>query len=328
MTQSDLLKPLVDAIETVKRRIENETLRPVLAAQEAQTRVSLVDPILIALGWDVGNPVYVRSEFSVDNRRADYALLADAKSGDAKQDVAVSIEAKSLDTNLGNRNIRDQMTLQVNDNGATHAVLTDGNTWLVYDFRRTGQRVEEKLFLAVKLSQEETHESALKLLLLWRPNIASETPVEAGRPLVGELGKADKPPIPEPSPAPDPPSDKWMTLSKFAEAPGSKVPLQIRFPNGESVEPRTWRAVMGETLAWLDRNGGLSFPVLNQRGFVLATLGRSRPDDRQYASAARAATTDIYFEGNANGKELCRRAAAVVTIAKKSPDEFLVLPSS
>ena len=54
MTQTALLKPLVDAIETVKRRITEHGAS--LRENETRTRVALIDPILQALGWDVSDP--------------------------------------------------------------------------------------------------------------------------------------------------------------------------------------------------------------------------------------------------------------------------------
>ena len=49
-----MLDELVDVIETLKSRINEH--RAVLQGNEAQTRLSLIDPLLRALGWDTGRP--------------------------------------------------------------------------------------------------------------------------------------------------------------------------------------------------------------------------------------------------------------------------------
>ena len=77
MTQSELLKPLVDAIETVKRRITEHGTS--LRENEIRTRAALIDPILKALGWDVSDPDLVMPESPMGSGRVDYALRADRR---------------------------------------------------------------------------------------------------------------------------------------------------------------------------------------------------------------------------------------------------------
>ena len=85
---SDLLTPLLDAIATVRKRITNhETL---LEGDETRTRVSLVDPILVALGWNPADPNLVVLEHKIGGKSADYALLVEGGK------PAVIVEAKSL----------------------------------------------------------------------------------------------------------------------------------------------------------------------------------------------------------------------------------------
>ena len=52
-----MLDELVDVIETLKSRINEH--RSVLQGNEAQTRLSLIDPLLRALGWDTADPALV-----------------------------------------------------------------------------------------------------------------------------------------------------------------------------------------------------------------------------------------------------------------------------
>lgn len=71
-----LLDELVGVIDTLKQRIR--THGATLRANEIRTRVALIDPLLVALSWDVSDPALVTPEYNVGNGRADYALLGRA----------------------------------------------------------------------------------------------------------------------------------------------------------------------------------------------------------------------------------------------------------
>ena len=179
MTQPDLLKPLVDAIETVKGRISKH--RSELSGHEYRTRMSLIDPLLRALGWDVSDPAVVGVEYETTSRgRPDYAL----NHSEIRRGVVV--EAKSLGTRLEEREV-DQVTTYANRLGAPFAALTDGNRWVAYNMRDVSPLPERKV-LDISLSDISPHAAALKLLLFWRPNIESGQPQEAERPIAGLPG--------------------------------------------------------------------------------------------------------------------------------------------
>ena len=119
-----MLDELVDVIETLKSRINEH--RAVLQGNEAQTRLSLIDPLLRALGWDTADPALVRTEFNLNNGRADYALL------DTDEKPVTIIEAKRLDESLGTTDRRMQMLTYANFSNVSYAGLTDGNQWVLY----------------------------------------------------------------------------------------------------------------------------------------------------------------------------------------------------
>lgn len=141
---------------------------------ETRTRVALIDPLLRALGWDVADPAVVMPEYKVGNRSADYALLR----CDGRVDAA--LEAKRLGESLGSH--REQMLTHTNMAGIGYAGLADGNRWELYEVFKAGH-LEERRLLDVSIAKAPAHASALKLLLLWRPNLSSGQPVEAGTPL-------------------------------------------------------------------------------------------------------------------------------------------------
>ena len=73
-----------------------------------------------------------------------------------------------------------------NASGVDYAGLTDGDRWELYEVFKRGQ-LEERRILDVSISGMAAHECALRLLLLWRPNLETGKPVFGGG-LWGEFG--------------------------------------------------------------------------------------------------------------------------------------------
>ena len=87
--------------------------------------------MLVALGWDVGDPAEVITETSADfddfvPRRADY-VLKDVRSGE----IVMIVEAKALGGSLADA-IR-QMAGYCVVAGSEHGVVTDGNDWILLE---------------------------------------------------------------------------------------------------------------------------------------------------------------------------------------------------
>lgn len=246
------LDDLVGAIETIKARIQSH--RSDLQASEIRTRMALIDPLLTALGWDTGDPKLVLPEYDLQGKRADYALLgADGK-------PAAFVEAKKLGESLDAH--RMQMVNYANMAGVAYAGLTDGDRWELY--RVFDQKpIEERRIMDVAIAQKPAYESALQLLQLWRPNMASGQPVPAGEPLFAP-GKQTAPddavpdkPVPPPLPvAPNPP--RGVPLASYDPQNASKPPAAIRFPDGSTKNVRYWRQLPVFTAEWLWSNGRLT----------------------------------------------------------------------
>ncbi len=195
------LDDLVRCIELLKERMQAH--RDVLSENETRTRMALINPLLRALGWDVSDPGIVTPEYNVEGRAADYALLR------PKGQAAATIEAKKLGAGLPPH--RMQMLNYANAAGISYAGLTDGNHWELYDVFRQAA-LDERRILQVSIANDPTHESALKLLLLWRPNLASGNPVDAKTPILIQT----PPPIP-PKPPPPPPNTEEQFSFTFRE---------------------------------------------------------------------------------------------------------------
>ena len=78
---------------------------------------------------------------------------------------------------------------------SAYAGLTDGDQWVFY--RVFDQKpLPERVVLEVSIANEDSSKAALKLLLLWRPNLASGQPIEPSKPIT-----VVQPPDPPTSPA-------------------------------------------------------------------------------------------------------------------------------
>ena len=270
-----LLDDLVGVIETLKERIAAHGAS--LRENETRTRMALIDPLLQALGWDVSDPEMVTPEYSVGTSRADYALLTPTGTPSAL------VEAKKLDESLASH--RMQMLNYANISGIPHAGLTDGNHWEMYTVFDQAP-IEQRRILDVSIANTPTHEAALQLLLLWRPNLASGQPVAANAPLSYVV------PEPSPSPASGVPSEqfvvpnasfvsfpietskdnsespdmsqdqitetgKWVSLAEFQRTPRSTPPSAIRFKRRDSMSVKGYREALIETAKWLIGSGQL-----------------------------------------------------------------------
>ena len=216
-----LLDDLVACIESLQERIRSHGSS--LRANETRTRMALIDPLLQVLGWDVSDPDVVTPEYDVSGARADYALLRPGGK------PAATVEAKRLGEALESH--RMQMLNYANASGIDYAGLTDGDRWELYAVFERGQLADRRI-LDVSIATGPAHELALKLLLLWRPNLASgRQPTPASTPILGDAPppQAAKPAAVEATPAPRPPGSGWVALSEYNPPTRTPCPAAIRF---------------------------------------------------------------------------------------------------
>lgn len=145
------------------------------------------------------------------------------------------------------------MLTYANMAGIGYAGLTDGNQWELYEVFKAG-RLEERRLLDVSIAKAPAHASALKLLLLWRPNLSSGQPVEAGTPLF------DDPPA---SPAPPQPVlSGWIALSEYDPPAGHRCPAAIRFWDGSERPLARWPEVLSHVVEKLHAEGKITVDAL------------------------------------------------------------------
>lgn len=130
-----------------------------LSMNEQNTKATLIDPVLRALGWDLEDLDEVQREFkpkSADNP-VDYALLILDR-------PRLFIEAKSLGGDLADRRWANQIMGYAAVAGVDWVVLTNGDEYRIYN-AHTAVPVEEKMFRVVRVTEPETSvEETLNLL--------------------------------------------------------------------------------------------------------------------------------------------------------------------
>ena len=164
MTNSRLLGPLTDAIETARRQMLER--RRDLTGNETRTRNAQIDPILRALDWNVSNPSQVTTEYELPSGRVDYALR-----GQNSRVLAI-IEAKRLGESLERH--RGQLIHYAYESQPVFAVLTNGDVWELYDVEATDSDFRFVRLAIISLSENEPIQSARALLSIWQLNLAGE----------------------------------------------------------------------------------------------------------------------------------------------------------
>ncbi len=270
-----MLDPLIEAIETVKKRIEQH--RQTLSENETRTRGALINPILKALGWDPADPALVTLEYNVGNLRADYALHG----ANAEEKPTAVIEAKKLDEPLDGH--LDQMIGYAIKHGIEYAGIVNGDLWQLYEVH-IPKPIHEKRIAAASILKDEPHECALELLSLWRLNLASGKVKNAKKPVIvvheeemeeKDTNSPENPepitPEPEPNPSPTPspeppPGGNWIRLSEcHPQKKKAPQPAAICLPGENEHIIASWTAVLIKTAEWLCEKNHLTTDKLPVR---------------------------------------------------------------
>ena len=275
-----------------------------LRENEIRTRLALIDPLLRTLGWDVSDPTLVTPEYEVKGRRADYALLRP----DGRP--AVTVEAKKLGELLTDKH-REQMLNYANMSGIEYTALTDGNHWELYSvFRRVP--LEERRMLEVSIANSPAHESALKLLILWHPNLASGQPVPAN------------PPISRPPPSPPiTKSPGWIALSEYRLPAGTPYPKAIRFWDGSEQKLRRWCEVITVTIEKVCKDELLPFeniPIKTRGGSYIVSTEPKHPSGEPFIRHRMIpGKTPLYVNVNLSAYRVRQYTKELLRICGKSP---------
>ena len=148
------LKDVEKAIRTARELISDEEYHEILTSHETNTRYMIIDPILRGLGWDLSDPDHV--EFELDSSgygRIDYTLYSD-------DNPVILLEAKVLHA----QSVTHERQLISYTQGVNkgYAVLTNGDTWKIWDLRKRGA-FDKKLIAEIDI-EEGTIGNAAKAL--------------------------------------------------------------------------------------------------------------------------------------------------------------------
>lgn len=132
---------LSQTLADVRRRIAK---RPKL--NENDTKATLVEPVLAALGWDVHDVEEVAREHKAPRAKpVDYALLV-------MREPKLYIEAKALGENLDASRVANQIMGYAAVAGVEWIVVTNGDEWRVYNSHATVP-IAQKLLRSVRVSE-------------------------------------------------------------------------------------------------------------------------------------------------------------------------------
>ena len=299
-----LLDELITVIETLKQRITDHGA--ILQDNETRTRMALIDPLLHVLGWDATDPFLVIPEFDAGGGQVDYALL-----GKKGGPIAV-IEAKRLGEPL--QKYRHQMIGYAKDASINYAGITDGDQWELYDISRRGA-LQEKQMLDLKISASPSYQSALNLLLLWRPNLSSAQPAQA-RKTIAAVPPADNPAPPAPAPK------SWVSLAKFVIRPGAKCPKSIRFLDRTEYPMKNRYDLVMRTIQWLWSNEMLTEDNISDfstKSRHLVHTEAIHPSGKKFFNSKCVEGTPLYLEANLSGADSLKKTKILLERCGQSP---------
>ncbi len=268
----------------------------------------------------MSDPALVAPEYNVSGRWADYALLGH----DGKP--AAFIEAKRFGESLASH--RMQMVSYANMSGVPYTALTDGNHWELYRVFDQAP-IDDRRILNVSVVDRPAYESALQLLLLWRPNLTSRQPMKASEPIfaVNPEPAPVEPPVPV-QPATSPPPAGWVALSSFTNASGDKqLPLAIRFPDNSFEPLRYWFNMVEHTAAWLWSSRRLTaanvpVPASNQRYIVNTSAVHQKGNGFTNTGAING--TPLFVEKNISSRTAVSQTKALLTYCGVNPADVFV----
>jgi RAMA domain-containing protein len=148
---------LMNTLADVRDRIDQYSKKDL---NEQNTKATLIEPVMRALGWDTEDVEEVAREFKVKSRDkpVDYGLLQLRK-------PRLFVEAKALGKDLADRRWANQIMGYAAVAGVEWIVLTDGNEWRIYN-THAPVAVDEKLFRTVRLTDDGVDQVAQTLELL------------------------------------------------------------------------------------------------------------------------------------------------------------------
>lgn len=263
-----------------------------LAKNEAATRAVLVDPVLRALGWDTANTNMVEVEKTLDKVRADYALY------DSNAITKIIVEAKSLGTDLNQRQLITSLGSYAYSFGLNDAFLTDGLVWFHFDNFQPGNLVPHKVIDLVKDNPVDCaayfvqHLDAAKFWAVEQTiDVLSqrveelESTVTTIQQNLSNLLVTKTVSIDQPTSVLDSPEKSvvenedlvFVELENVDDIAGKK-PSYLRLPDGSILKIRTWKDILRESCKFtLSQNLSIPIPFPDRVGKKVLLFNYIKP---------------------------------------------------
>ncbi len=236
------LDSLQRLIEKLRKTIEAH--RGYLAENENRTRQVLIDPLLRKLGWDVSNPNMVQLEYSVNQQRADYALMS-------KDKPRAVVEAKRLGSDLGDDQIMQALNY-ANWDGIDYMIVSDGDRWEMYEVFKRGP-LNKRLLMKLELSQQPADKNASQAWAMRKPNLTSKAPdFNPPKPAM-DRSKSQSNKQQQKKLIIDPPTnlEKRYTLTSERRYPRYTKPIRLKIGDYIEEPVKHWREVIHRIVVWL-----------------------------------------------------------------------------
>ena len=328
-----MLTELISTIESLKERIKEH--RPYFDAglPEARTRVSLIDPLLQALGWDVGDPGLVEVEPVVEDGRPDYALLGRIGEPLLLSEAKKLGDAKPHHNQIAKYVVGENLKRQVK---IPYCAITNGSRWQVFSV------FTQDCVVDASIEGDSARRCALKLLGLWQPALWEASIMEPVVGLGGRVGRGvqqdetgvisapesvirDKASHPEQQMGGSGESNSWTALDSDRVSPSRKVwPNQIRFQDGTISKVESWASMLVAIAKWLFDAGVLTrveMPlVVAGTRYCVSADGR-RPDGTAFGRPLPVGETGLQIEGDFTAKDIRRFAVDLLKRCNHSPSQ-------
>jgi predicted type IV restriction endonuclease len=186
------MSSLEQSLTQVRARLQRAGAVPI---REDNTKARLIEPLLLALGWDVTDWDEVQREYKPrrSDNPVDYALLIDGR-------PRVLVEAKALGENLDDRRWAEQILGYAGLAGVEWVVLTNGAEFRIYN-SHVPVPFERKLMRRIRIADADPSVSEdLSLLskdqvrqrrmaLVWRQEFAASEVQQALERLAAEFNR-------------------------------------------------------------------------------------------------------------------------------------------
>ena len=151
------------AVKTVRQKIVSIQEKEEKIGEQ-NTKTVLINPILLALGWDLNNidEIYQEYRHRPNDNPVDYALLIN-------RNPCLLIEAKSLEKEVSDHKWINQTLSYATIVGVEWCVLTNGDKYRLYNAHAVVP-ADQKLFRQIQISDPTQHDFTLDTLDLLSKN--------------------------------------------------------------------------------------------------------------------------------------------------------------